>query len=119
MRRFAMVLAVGLCMSGLAVTAQGQEKRLANDFMTGVNPRNLQFTPINTGAVMTPRSTSQNLFRSPTPFKLFNIGNLFPKLNFSLVRPSTVPFSTYPQGFGALSSSTLPTMQVQTTNGRR
>jgi hypothetical protein len=77
MRTGLATLALGLAL-GLAAPARAQQTvdtQQATSFFTGVNPRNINFTPIDTSSFY--RQYSSQIIRVPQPQSAFSLSNVF------------------------------------------
>ena len=74
-----MRLLAALVVLVLATHIQAQDSM--STYITGVNPRNLSFQPVNTSRAL---RAPGNVIRSHQPFQLFNVRNLFRSVNFNI-----------------------------------
>lgn len=77
MRTSILLLGTALTLAaGLPLPAQ----QGVSTFFTGVNPRNITMTPIDTSKATRAFDFSKS-FRTPTQTKTFNLSNVFPKIH--------------------------------------
>lgn len=86
-----------LVLSALLLTPLLAQQPTMSTFMTGVNPQNLNFTPLDTSKALQPRSNTASAFRSPSPMRAFDLGRYFPRIQLPMSWPPTIGRSTLPK----------------------